>query len=112
MNQTETKEHGTGVTNSDVMNSNAVVYGAEGALDKLCKLCKDAPHKVEHNAMVPALLQYLSSPMERHRHAALQSLHSLLKLMSSALIGGMDAYLCGLSRLATDSSLQPGTWSA
>ena len=104
MNQTETKEHGTGVTNSDVMNSNAAVYGAKGALNTLCKICKDALHKVDHDAMVPALLQYLSSPMERYRCAVLQSLHPLLKLMPSALIVGMDAYLGELSRLATDPS--------
>ena len=53
-NQTKTDEDGVGVTNNDVMNSNAAVYRAKGALDMLCKLCKDAPHKVNHDAMVPA----------------------------------------------------------
>ena len=63
VNQTKIDEDGTGVTNSNVMNSNAAVYGAKGALNMLCKICKDALHKVDHDAMVPALLQYLSSPM-------------------------------------------------
>ena len=70
VNQTKTNEDGAGVTNSDVMKSNAAMYGAEEALDTLRKPCKDAPHKVDHDAMVPVSLQYLSSPMERHRCAA------------------------------------------
>ena len=82
-----------------------------GALSTITKMMEDDPDEIptpDIDALIPLLLQLLESPDETKKVGSLQSLVACLAygLVPSALVLHFSAYLEGLSRLATDSSLQ------
>ena len=92
-------------------NENAVT----GSLSTVQKMMEDDPDEIptpDLDALVPLLLQLFQSPDETKRVASLQTLASCLAfgLVPSALVLHFSTYLEGLSRLATDPSMQVRKW--
>jgi transportin-1 len=88
----------------------------EGSLSTIRKIMEDGPSELNYeelDALVPVLLKFLSSsPHERFKTAALQSLVACLAegLMPSALVLEFDQYLAGLSHLSQDPSPLVRQW--
>lgn len=83
--------------------------GVNGALNAIVKLCEDAPETLNSevlgkplNQLIPLFLQYFDSPDEKHRTLVLQCINFLIEIMPAALVVNINAFLAGLSKLATD----------
>ncbi|CAB1119753.1 unnamed protein product [Ectocarpus sp. CCAP 1310/34] len=81
----------------------------DGALNTLVKICEDSARELESeelgrplNQLVPMLLALFSHPKDSFRVMALTCVNSLISLSPQALLLNMDAYLEGLSKLASD----------
>lgn len=87
----------------------------EGSLSTVRKIMEDGPNELnpmQLDAVIPVLLQFFSSPEERAKTSALQSIVACLTegLMPSALVAHFGDYLAGLSSLAADPSIQVRKW--
>eukprot|EP00903_Cladosiphon_okamuranus_P010633 g10055.t1 len=81
----------------------------DGALNALVKICEDSAQELNSeelgrplNQLVPMLLHLFSHPKDSFRVAALKCINSLIPMSPQALLLNMDAYLEGLSKLASD----------
>ena len=79
------------------------------------KIFEDGPEELNSEQLdnlVPVLLQFLSSPNERFKIAALQSLVACLSdgILPNALVLHFQQYLTGLSHLAQDPSATVRQW--
>ena len=82
---------------------------AEGSLSTVRKIMEDGPSEVPQHqldALIPCLLQFLSSEQESLKVSSLQSIVACLTegLMPAALVAHFGDYLAGLSALANDPS--------
>lgn len=92
-------------------NPNAII----GSLSTVQKMMEDDPDEIptpDLDALIPLLLQLFQSPDETKRVGSLQTLAACLAygLVPSALVLHFSTYLEGLSRLATDPSMQVRKW--
>ncbi|CAN0143401.1 unnamed protein product, partial [Laminaria digitata] len=81
----------------------------DGALNALLKICEDSAEELNSeelgrplNQLVPMLLALFAHPKDSFRVSALKCMNSLISLSPQALLVNMDAYLEGLSKLASD----------